>query len=281
MNAIHQLTTTTPLSNCVLTLADRTLSMMPTFGQLAQRLVDTFLQGNTTQLIQHTYRLSYTYCIRNSSLDLINILTTCDILAVQEHWLPKQSQNINSLHSDFSARGISSIDYGDGFSGRPHGGLCFLWRRSLDPSIEIWVYDDEKRLLGLKITTSNATILVLNVYLPYQSDDNADEYQAILGKIQAISDSFDSSNIFIVGDFNADLIKTSLFSPFLNYFISECHFIPSDIKYLPPDSFTYVSDAHGSRSWLDHVLCTHSLIYLSISLMLPILLSLLAFPSIR
>ena len=75
---------------------------------------------------------------------------------------------------------------------------------------------------------------------------------------QAITDSFDSSNIFIVGDFNADLIKTSLFSPFLNSFISECHFIPSDIKYLPPDSFTYVSDAHGSRSWLDHVLCTHS-----------------------
>ena len=41
------------------------------------------------------------------------------------------------------------------------------------------VYVDEKILLGLKITTSNATILVLNVYLRYQSDDNVDEYQAI------------------------------------------------------------------------------------------------------
>ena len=120
---------------------------------------------------------------------------------MQEHWLLKQSLSyINSLHSDFSARGISSIDYGDGFNGHPRGGLCFLWQRSLDPSIEILVYKDEKRLLGLKITTSNATILVLNVYLPYQSDDNVDEYQAILGKIQAISVSFDSSNIFIVGD---------------------------------------------------------------------------------
>ena len=134
----------------------------------------------------------------------------------------------------------------------------FLWRRSLDPFIDILVYDDEKRLLGLKITTSNATILVLNVYLPYQNDDNVDEYQAILGKIQAISDSFESSNSFIIRDFKAELIKTNLFSPFINSFISECHFIPSDIKYLPPDSFTYVSDAHGSRSWLDHVLCTHS-----------------------
>ena len=34
---------------------------------------------------------------------------------MQEHWLPKQSLSyLNSVHSDFSARGISSIDYGDG-----------------------------------------------------------------------------------------------------------------------------------------------------------------------
>ena len=76
-------------------------------------------------------------------------------------------------------------------------------------------YDDEKRLLGLKLTTCNALILVLNVYLPCQSYDNVDEYQFILGKIQAISDSFQSSNIFIIGDFNADLTKTGLFLPFL------------------------------------------------------------------
>ena len=40
--------------------------------------------------------------------------------------------------------------------------------------IEPIIYDDETRLLGLKITTSNATIILLNVYLPYQCDlDNS------------------------------------------------------------------------------------------------------------
>ena len=99
---------------------------------------------------------------------------------MQEHWLPKQSLSyINSLHSDFSARGISSVGYGDGFSGRLRGGLCFFYGEDhLTHSSKCW-FDDEKRLLGLKITTSNATILVLNVYLPYQNDDNVDEYQAI------------------------------------------------------------------------------------------------------
>ena len=33
---------------------------------------------------------------------------------------------------------------------------------------------------------------------------------------------------------------------------------PVTLNSSPPDSFIYVSDAHGSRSWLDHVLCTHS-----------------------
>ena len=97
---------------------------------------------------------------------------------MHEHWLSKQSLSLlNSVHYDFIARGISSIDYGDGLSGRPHGGLCFLWRCSLVPFIELLIYVDEKRPLGLKIASSNATILILNVYLLNQTDDNADEYQ--------------------------------------------------------------------------------------------------------
>ena len=185
---------------------------------------------------------------------MVDILNSLDILAVQEHWLTKQSLSfLNSVHSDFNARGIISIDYSDGLSG-----LCFLWRRSLDPFIEPLIYFDEKRLLGLKITSSNATILLLNVYLPYQTDDNADEYLEILGKIQAISDSFESTNTFIIGDFNADIKNPSLFTPFLNAFINDCHLIASDTLLLPSDAFTYASDAHGSRSWLDHVLTTHS-----------------------
>ena len=52
---------------------------------------------------------------------MVDILNSLDILAVQEHWLSKQSLSFrNFVHSDFNARGITSIDYGDGLSGRPH-----------------------------------------------------------------------------------------------------------------------------------------------------------------
>ena len=93
---------------------------------------------------------------------MVDILNSLEILAVQEHWLSKQSLSfLNSVHSDFNARGLTSIDYGDGLSGHPHGGLCFLWRRSLDPFIESLIYVDEKRLLGLKITSSNIRLMTM------------------------------------------------------------------------------------------------------------------------
>ena len=216
--------------------------MTPICGLLEQRLDGISHLGKHTNrfnsLIDFPLRIASfnSRSIRNSAFDVVDILNSLDILAVQEHWLSKQSLFfLKSVHSDFNTRGITSIDYGDGLSGSPHGGICFLWRRSLDPFIEPLIYVDEKRLLGLKITSSNDTILLLSVYLPYQTDDNADEYLDILGKIQAISDSFESTNIFIIGDFNADIKNPSFY---------DCHLIASDTLLLLSDAFTYLLLLH-------------------------------------
>ena len=101
--------------------------------------------------------------------------------------------------------------------------------------------------MGLKITSSIAIILLLNVYLPYHIDDNADEYIEIVCKIQAISDSFESPNICIIVEYNADIKNHIIFTPFPNAFINDCHLIASDALLHPSDAFTDVSDAHGSR----------------------------------
>ena len=57
---------------------------------------------------------------------MVDILNSLDILAVQEHWLSKQSLPVlNSVRFYFNARGIGYIGYG-GLSGHRHGGFCFL-----------------------------------------------------------------------------------------------------------------------------------------------------------
>lgn len=66
-----------------------------------------------------------------------------------------------------------------------------------------------------------------------------------------------SSSIFIVGDFNADLTDNrSLFANHLKHFCSENSLSLTSEALLPNDSYTYISEAWHTTSWLDHCICT-------------------------
>ena len=67
-----------------------------------------------------------------------------------------------------------------------------------------------------------------------------------------------------MGDFNADQNKGA-FWPLLNEFIESNSFIINDFS-LPIDTFTYLSPAHNSTSWLDHIISTSDLNISNISI---------------
>jgi len=58
--------------------------------------------------------------------------------------------------------------------------------------------------------------------------------------------------IFVMRDFNASY--SNEFGEILFRFCSEQDYILSDMKLLPSDSFTYVSDVYFTTSWLDHIM---------------------------
>jgi len=60
----------------------------------------------------------------------------------------------------------------------------------------------------------------------------------------------------IVGDFYA--CPNNNFGQMLSHFCLEHELKISDKIMLPTDSFTYVSDTHGTCSWLDHLLSSQS-----------------------
>ena len=97
---------------------------------------------------------------------------------------------------------------------------------------------------------------IINVYLPYECTDNHDMYVDYLSKIAVFTAGINSTCIFIVGDFNADLSKTSPVGSILCDFCHDNSFTIADKEYLPVDSYTYVSSAWGTTSWLDHIVCT-------------------------
>ena len=76
-------------------------------------------------------------------------------------------------------------------------------------------------------------------------------YMDYLFKSAVFTAGINSTCIFIVGDFNADLSKISSFGSILCDFCHDNSFIIADKEYLPADTYTYVSSAWGTTSWLD------------------------------
>ena len=110
----------------------------------------------------------------------------------------------------------------------------------------------------MKVNCSNINLLLVNVYFPFECSDNIDEYLECIGALTSIIDDATSSHICIVGDFNADIRKRQ-FGQHVLHLCRDRNLVLADTDILPVDSFTYMSAAHNTTSWLDHVLCTYSM----------------------
>ena len=139
--------------------------------------------------------------------------------------------------------------------GRPHGGVSILWRKSLSHIVKTFKYDDD-RVIGIGLKTSTYTLLFLCCYLPYECDMFYDDYCFYLDKIKCIIESADTPYVYILGDFNADIQSQSIFGSELIEFCDMNNMSFIDKSMLSPDTFTFISQAHGTTSWLDHCITT-------------------------
>ena len=87
---------------------------------------------------------------------------------------------------------------------------------------------------------------------------NYDEFITYLGLVDAIIKESDISSVFVIGDWNAGVNSNSVFGSELSTFCTEHNYVLSDVDRLGcgSDSFTFLSEAHGTTSWIDHCLCT-------------------------
>jgi hypothetical protein len=143
--------------------------------------------------------------------------------------------------------------------GRPFGGLAVMWRKTLGSYCKPITYDDEVRIMGLEISSESTRLLILNFYMPFCSSDNFDDFVFYLNKLNSFVSNADTPLVYAIGDFNADIVKKhNLFGKELVKFCQEEGFIISDNICLPEETYTFHSEAHGSKSWLDHIICTNS-----------------------
>ena len=120
--------------------------------------------------------------------------------------------------------------------------------------IKIIDYKDP-RILGIEIKTGETKLLLICLYMPTDCKENEIDFLHYLGKLDAIIQEADTSNISIMGDWNAD--PTAHFGRELAAFCADKSLLISDIELLgDKNSFTYISDAFGTTSWLDHCVST-------------------------
>ena len=98
---------------------------------------------------------------------------------------------------------------------------------------------------------------LLNVYLPYACEENRDRFNDYMAKIAVYFGTINSTCITIIGYFNTDISKKSSLGNIFLDFRNEYSLSIYDKDGIPIDTYTYVSSAWGTTSWLDHVRDMH------------------------
>ena len=200
----------------------------------------------------------------NFKLPLFNdLLEGCDFLLLQEHMLFKSKLIwFNSISSDVGVHGVSAMDESKPLVGRPYGGVAILWRKSLVGQV-VPVHWDSSRFCAVKYTNaSNASILVICVYMPcddWRPDGNIIEYNQLLQDISLLMNSVQVDSICIGGDFNTDFTRDTCQTESLKSFIyiNDLHCCTNDP--ISDIDFTFNSKINGRKTFIDHFLLSPNL----------------------
>ena len=90
-----------------------------------------------------------------------------------------------------------------------------LWRADLKSRV-YFVHTSNKRICSIRVCTDAYKLLLINVYMPYESDAAAaDEFSSVLADVIAIIDQFSDHCFVLGGDFNVDFNKHKVHSRLL------------------------------------------------------------------
>ncbi|XP_061718862.1 uncharacterized protein LOC133526321 [Cydia pomonella] len=208
------------------------------------------------------YRFSSFNCkgVKRSVDTVRELCQNSDLVAVQETWLmPDDIAYLDTFDYNFCSTGTSAVDTAAGMlRGRPHGGVGLLWRRTAFQSVSV-VQCSNMRLCAVKIMTNdNRHLIVVSVYMPTDCSENLAEFTDCLGAVSAIIEEHGIESVFLMGDFNAHP-NERFYNEMINY-CNEQKWCCVDVNNLGinSDTYTFISDAHLCRRWLDHFVLTQA-----------------------
>ena len=202
----------------------------------------------------------------NSGRTLINDLSDhFDLCFVQEHWLLNSQLDSLSFSPQFCSTGVSGMD-DSLLHGRPFGGCGIIFRKSLSDRVS-HLPSISKRFCALLLSIENLSILCICVYFPtnYHDTQSSDAFLSMLCEIEGFIDTVVFDHVVIAGDFNVDSRASSPRATLFCDFLQDRDLVCVDQLPLSSVTHTYTSEASGTTSWIDHVVCDADLALLVLS----------------
>ena len=204
------------------------------------------------------------------------LLGSLDLLAISEHWLFNYDlHKLSSFHCDFSVYASSSPIIEDNFICSPrnirgNGGVALFIRKSFTQFVKRLPDFCNERVVTVSVSLSARPLCIIAAYIPARSgctDPFKESLDFLNGIFLQLSVSHD---VIILGDMNADLgvaggprASTSVNEQgkILLRYLGRWDFLSVHLHVGPShSSHTYCSEAHGTLSSIDHILCSRHLL---------------------
>jgi len=193
------------------------------------------------------------------------LLSSCDILFLQEHWQSEaQVVDLCTISDDHLACGVSGFGNDEVLSGRPYGGCAVFWRNSLCFTPE-YITTHSRRVFAVMLKSTGFKLLCVCVYMPYEKDTNElDEFSFQLSVVDSIISQHSDCHVVVGGDFNVDFCRDRLHTVMLNDFCSQASLHPDSSHSNYHVDFTYNNNME-CYSTIDHFLLSAELYRSSIN----------------
>ena len=185
------------------------------------------------------------------------------VVAIQEHWLrPDNLHLLNEVHPEFAGFGISSMSDRLGkqiYSGRPYGGVGFLWRKSCN-RIRIGYKARSGRVLSISVELdSDNSISIASVYFPCfsTSSEYKNELSECLSDIEEIL--VNSCNVIVAGDTNFACDSNNEGYRQLSRLLASYQIRHCDEFIETTDPVTYYNSSLCHSSFIDHLFVSDSI----------------------
>ena len=188
------------------------------------------------------------------------------ILCLQETWVFECNDHfLASIHDDYSYICNSAATPIDRYiAGHAPGGVAILTRTGLK-NVRI-VKTDSKRLCALTFDDHNVHFLIVNVYMPVDSqiircnevmyhddnDDDSNSFDVVINEIELLIESVVCDHVIVCGDFNAAFERNNVQSNSLMEFITLNNLC---VGWDAPNTAvvpTYVNTSLNHSSRIDH-----------------------------